>query len=148
MKEVTKKPIKRSKFRNKIGYLYYGSLRKLRWIKDNRIFATERNNAPLRFSYFSHKTLLRRKLRNVDMWMQENKIVNLKIAAKKVNGIVIHPGEVFSYLEAYRQANPKKRIPRRNDSAQRAVHLRSWRWSVSAFQSYLLDDCTYAANRY
>ena len=31
------------------------------------------------------------------MWMQENKIVNLKIAAEKVNGIVIHPGEVFSY---------------------------------------------------
>jgi len=29
--------------------------------------------------------------------MQKNKIINLKIAIKKLNGIIINPGEVFSY---------------------------------------------------
>jgi len=30
-------------------------------------------------------------------WMQTNKIINLKLALQKVNGIVIQPGETFSY---------------------------------------------------
>lgn len=31
------------------------------------------------------------------MWMQENKIKNLKIALKKLNGLVIEPGQTLSY---------------------------------------------------
>ncbi len=31
------------------------------------------------------------------MWMQYNKIVNLKIAVEKLNGIILFPGETFSY---------------------------------------------------
>lgn len=31
------------------------------------------------------------------MWYQENKIINLKIAIKQLNGVVIKPGETFSY---------------------------------------------------
>lgn len=44
-----------------------------------------------------HRTILLRKLKDVDMWYQQNKVVNLKIAVKKLNGIVIRPGETFSY---------------------------------------------------
>ena len=40
---------------------------------------------------------MRRVLGNTDPILQENKIVNLKIALKHVDGIVIRPGETFSF---------------------------------------------------
>lgn len=46
---------------------------------------------------YEHKSLIRRKLGDVDPVLQENKAVNLKLSAPKVNGILIHPGETFSF---------------------------------------------------
>lgn len=97
MSEELKKPIMRSKFRAKAGMVYYGLARKWLWIKMRDVFATEKSKRKLPYTYFSHQTILLRKLKDVDMWMQYNKIINLKIAAEKVNGIVLKPGEVFSY---------------------------------------------------
>lgn len=91
-----KKPIKRSNIRTKIGMTYYGLKRKIMWKKMDDIFAKEMDE-PLEYKYFEHKTILLRKLKDVDMELQYNKIENLKIATKKINKIVIHPGEVFSY---------------------------------------------------
>lgn len=90
------RPIYRSKLRTAIGMAYYGFLRKLLWIKMNGKFAKKRE-APLPCVCFSHKTPLLRKLKDVDMQLQYNKIVNLRLAAKRLDGIVIQPGEVFSY---------------------------------------------------
>ncbi len=91
------KPKIRSKLRAKAGLFYYRLLRKLFWLKNRKHFARTRQSEKLRYTYFSHKTVLRRKLRNVDMWMQENKIVNLKIAVKQLDGLILKPGETFSY---------------------------------------------------
>ena len=44
-----------------------------------------------------HTSIILRKLHNVDMKLQENKKTNLQIASKKINGLVIHPGEIFSF---------------------------------------------------
>ena len=44
-----------------------------------------------------HTSIILRKLHNVDMQLQINKKTNLMIAAKKINGIIIHPGEIFSF---------------------------------------------------
>lgn len=92
-----KKPIKRSKLRQKCGMIYYGTVRKLLWISMAHKFARVRTEEPLKYLCFSHKTPLRRQLKNVDMWLQENKIINLKLAAPRIHGILIRPGEVFSY---------------------------------------------------
>lgn len=46
---------------------------------------------------FTHRTPLLRQLKDVDMWLQHNKVHNLRIAAAKLNGIVVEPGETFSY---------------------------------------------------
>lgn len=43
-----------------------------------------------------HQSVLIRKLGDSDVQLQYNKVVNLKIASKKVDGILIKPGEVFS----------------------------------------------------
>lgn len=45
----------------------------------------------------SHTSIILRKLYHVDMQLQENKKINLMIAAKKLNGLVIHPNEIFSF---------------------------------------------------
>jgi vancomycin resistance protein VanW len=46
---------------------------------------------------YRHKSLIRRKLGDVDMALQENKAVNLSIAAPKIDGVLIRPGEAFSF---------------------------------------------------
>lgn len=43
-----------------------------------------------------HCSVMRRVLGNVDMCLQENKAKNLSLAAPKIDGILIYPGEVFS----------------------------------------------------
>lgn len=101
------KPIQRSAMRLKLGMIYYGMLRRFLWIKMNKIFAAVQSEEILPFSCFTDQTVLLRKLKDVDMWMQYNKITNLKIATKKVNGIVLHPGEIFSYWKAI--GNPTRR---------------------------------------
>ncbi|MBQ6495122.1 MAG: VanW family protein [Bacilli bacterium] len=45
----------------------------------------------------SHTSIVLRKLHNVDMQLQINKKTNLEIASKKINGLIIKPGEIFSF---------------------------------------------------
>lgn len=45
----------------------------------------------------SHSSILIRKLHGVDLKLQENKVTNILLACNKVNGIVIDPGETFSF---------------------------------------------------
>lgn len=44
-----------------------------------------------------HCSLLMRKLHGVEDTLQKNKIQNLKIASQTIDGLVINPGETFSY---------------------------------------------------
>ena len=92
-----KEPVARSDLRLALGGAYYGTLRKLLWLKERSSFAREHCEAILPYSAASHKTPLMRRLRDVDMWMQENKVTNLRLASARVNGIVLHPGQTFSY---------------------------------------------------
>ena len=92
-----KEPVARSDLRLALGGAYYGTLRKLLWIKERSSFTRERCEAILPYSAASHKTPLMRRLRDVDMWMQENKVTNLRLASVRVNGIVLRPGQTFSY---------------------------------------------------
>jgi vancomycin resistance protein VanW len=91
------KPIKRSKLRLTLGTLYYRCKRYMEWYFGQTKFAKEIQNKPLAFTTFKHQTPLLRQLKEVEMWLQQNKIKNLKIAAQKIDGIIINPGETFSY---------------------------------------------------
>lgn len=55
----------------------------------------------------SHTSIILRKLHNVDMKLQENKKTNLEIASKKINGLIIHPGEIFSFWYTVEEATKK-----------------------------------------
>jgi vancomycin resistance protein VanW len=52
-----------------------------------------------RFAYTNkkHQSLLRRKLGSSDPILQENKITNLRLSIAQMDGIIIQPGEIFSF---------------------------------------------------
>lgn len=60
-------------------------------------FASEKTEEKLPVLLYKHSSLIRRRLGNADMRLQENKAVNLSITAPKISGILIHPGETFSF---------------------------------------------------
>lgn len=59
-------------------------------------FAKTKQKELLPVLIYKHNSLIRRKLGNVDLQLQENKAVNLSIAAPKITNIIIKPGETFS----------------------------------------------------
>lgn len=96
-REELKAPVRRGALRQWAGMTYYGVLRKVLWVKERRRFAKSLQKTPLPYLCFSHRTPLLRKLKDVDMWMQQNKVQNLTIAAARINNVVLLPGQVFSY---------------------------------------------------
>ena len=60
-------------------------------------FAHVKQSAPLPHKVYTHNSLIRRRLGQVDMRLQENKAVNLALAAPHVNGVLLRPGETFSF---------------------------------------------------
>ena len=60
-------------------------------------FATEKKAENLLFTCKKHQSLLRRRLGNSDPQLQENKIKNLDIACPAIDGIIIKPGQTFSF---------------------------------------------------
>jgi vancomycin resistance protein VanW len=80
------------------GKKYYRFKRYWDWYLGKKKFATTRSESSLLPHVISeHKTPLMRRLKEVDMWLQHNKVTNLKIASSRLNRIVIKPGETFSY---------------------------------------------------
>lgn len=71
-------------------------IRRLQDIFSKECFCVERSAEQLPAVIYKHKSLIRRQLGDVDMTLQENKAVNLALAAPKISGILIRPGETFS----------------------------------------------------
>lgn len=74
----------------------------------NRNLAASKSNDLLPFIIYKHNSLIRRNLGNVDPLLQDNKAINLNIAAPKVSEILIRPGEVFSFWNLVGSCTPKK----------------------------------------
>ncbi len=60
-------------------------------------FAERKSTDKLPAVLASHSSVLIRHLEGVDMRLQENKVTNIRLACEKINGIVVRPGEVFSF---------------------------------------------------
>lgn len=60
-------------------------------------FASKKSYKQLPYRVADHHTPLYRELHQVDRSIQEAKVHNLRIAVKQLHGIVLQPGEVFSY---------------------------------------------------
>jgi len=90
------KPIKRSKIRQILGKEYFILKRKIKWYFGNTKFAEEKSKISDFNSVFKHQSMILRPLKDVDMYLQENKRENLKLAIKHINTIEIKPNETFS----------------------------------------------------
>ena len=69
------------------------------WYFDDKKYANQHSSDHLAFRIKKHQSVLLKKLGDNNMQLQVNKVTNLKIAAKKINGIVIRPGETFSFCK-------------------------------------------------
>ena len=77
-------------------------------LKSGTKFAKKFNIEKLEYIWKSDAKIILRKLHGVDMQLQKNKAVNLEIASKKISGIIIEPGEEFSFWNLVGEANKKK----------------------------------------
>ncbi|SHI20622.1 vancomycin resistance protein VanW [Sporobacter termitidis DSM 10068] len=101
-------PIRRSSLRYKAAVIYHSARRYAVWLARRRQFAGEIEKSLLPCVCFHHETLLLRQLKDVDMRLQRNKITNLRLAAAKLDGVVVHPGETFSYWKLIGKPTYKK----------------------------------------
>ena len=71
--------------------------RRIKDVLSGQRFARTRQEELLPVLIYKHSSLIRRRLGDVDMRLQENKAVNLSLAAPWVNAVLIRPGETFSF---------------------------------------------------
>lgn len=76
--------------------------------KSNEVFATEKASDLLEHNIYKHNSLILRTLGDVDMTLQQNKSVNLNLAAPKLNRILIKPNETFSFWKLVGQTSKKQ----------------------------------------
>jgi vancomycin resistance protein VanW len=91
------KPQVRSPLRMALGKAWFIIKRKVSWYASSKSYATRRATENLAYAHSNHRTPLLRQLKGVDMWLQHNKAASLKIAASCIDGLILRPGETFSF---------------------------------------------------
>ena len=135
MKYIEKKPIKRSRIRLLCGQAYYTVRKYIQWIVSDKKYSKEINKNNFSNVIFTHKTPLYRKLKDVDMYLQENKVENLKLAIKKIDGIVIMPGEYFSYWKLIGRTRQGVRAIIQREKGDTWLLTRNWKEIVKLLES-------------
>ena len=101
-------PIRRSWLRLRLGKAYYTGKRYLLWCSPKYRWAKTRKEERLPCVQFSHATPLMRHLRGEEMVWQENKVTNLRLAVKRLDGLILYPGETFSYWKRIGKPTARK----------------------------------------
>ncbi|WP_438498428.1 VanW family protein [Paenibacillus sp. IHBB 3054] len=102
------KPVRRSRLRLFAGKRYFTWKRYWTWFIRRRNKATNHRSEALPYKAAGHSTPLLRRLRNVDMQLQYNKIANLRLAVARLDGLVISPGETYSYWQTIGKPTRRK----------------------------------------
>ena len=108
MKIPHPKPKYRSELRIALGTQYYRIRRYLKWWFGEEKYASLGSAGDFPFEYRRHQSPLYRVLKDVEVVLQENKVTNLKIAVPKINGIILRPGETFSYWKCIGKPTKRK----------------------------------------
>lgn len=86
--------------------------RRLRWMRQSVAgdlsFAREHCDADLPVRIKKHASLLMRELAPDQMHLQRAKVTNLRLASRRVDGIVIRPGETFSFNQVVGNCTRRK----------------------------------------
>jgi len=78
------------------------------WMVDRENYTRERNDEILPCLVKRHSTRLIKKYGDADMRLQLNKVENLKIVVSCLDGIVIRPGETFSFCRLVGKPTAKR----------------------------------------
>jgi len=78
------------------------------WVFGGKKFARALSENKLKYRVFKHQSVLIRKLGGTDICLQQNKVQNLSIAIAKISGIIIKPGETFSFCRLVGCATRRK----------------------------------------
>jgi vancomycin resistance protein VanW len=87
---------------------YHRARKRLEWMRSSTPYAQDRQVDDLPVRVKRHKSLLLRQLGETEMWMQHNKVTNLKLACAQMDGLVIRPGETFSFNKIVGNATRRK----------------------------------------
>ncbi len=80
-----------------VGSIFFYVKKYWYWYASGTSFAKQQRTNRLPHTVFSHQSPLFRELRQVDPYLQKNKVHNLQIAIQQLNGMIIQPGETLSY---------------------------------------------------
>ena len=94
--EPVVKPRKRTALRSAIGKEYFIFKRAIAWLMYYRKYASVDKSKTFEHSVIRHRSFLLRPLKNVDMYLQHNKVTNLRLAIRHLDKVVINPGQLFS----------------------------------------------------
>lgn len=95
-------------------FIYYLRVRQKRfarylyWYFSFHYFSKDKKEEKLDFCHFKHQSKLLKKLGETNLKWQINKIKNLQLAIEKLNGIIIYPGELFSFHRIVGKPTAKK----------------------------------------
>ena len=92
----------------KISLLKEAIKKDLKDFKNGRKFAKKKNKENLEYIWKGDTKVLLRKLHGVDMQLQKNKVKNLQLASQKIDGIIVEPGEEFSFWNLVGNATKRK----------------------------------------
>jgi len=81
------------------------TLRRMKWYLGSEDYALARSSEPLPEPVVEHRSILMRKLQGTDQELQRNKVSSLKVAAEAIDGVLIKPGQTFSFWRLV--GNPK-----------------------------------------
>jgi vancomycin resistance protein VanW len=82
--------------------------RHVAWWRSPDRWVAERDTALLPVRVKKHGSLLLRELSADEMALQHNKVVNLRLASARTDGLVIRPGETFSFNKAVGSCTRRK----------------------------------------
>ena len=80
-----------------LGKAWFIAKRRVQWYLPGNRYAAGRSATQRPHQHASHRTPLLRQLKGVDMWLQHNKVESLKVAASCIDGLLLRPGETFSF---------------------------------------------------
>lgn len=102
------KPKKYNRFKKFVAKRAFTIRRKLIYLVDGKRYTKKHISEQLNYEIFTHRSLLMRKLKDVDMYLQKNKVTNLKLAINKIDKIIINPGETFSVWKLVGKPSKRK----------------------------------------
>jgi vancomycin resistance protein VanW len=73
--------------------------RKIQWYVDRKKYSSILSEEKLSFRIKKHQSVLLKKLGESDQQLQINKVMNIRLAIKNINGTIIKPGETFSFCK-------------------------------------------------